>query len=113
MSFGQPVATAYEADLHCLACTQKRFGETLYDIIYDGRVNYADPRYPQDSEGNPVSVLLEGQNDEDLEGQVCGDCAEPLCPYFPDCVDWPTKEEGHQGCARILKALKARSRSRE
>lgn len=54
----------YEADVHCAACTQKRFGDKL-----------DRPEQVVDNEGNPVSVILPH---EEHDNTHCGTCGEPL-----------------------------------
>ena len=59
------VGWAYEADLHCNPCAQKRFGDQLKD----------EKNPPTDREGNPATPLFLG----DLKGdEVCGDCGSKL-----------------------------------
>ena len=87
------VGYAYEADVHCLGCTEERFPN-----IYD------DLRAPEtDSEGNEISPIFAGEgaysdcsccegkgshgdckascgtcDGEGKEARVCGDCLEDL-----------------------------------
>ena len=60
------VGYAYEADLHCLACTAQRFGLDLQALQADFETT--------DGEGNPVHPVFAG----DVTDDVCGDCGQPL-----------------------------------
>jgi hypothetical protein len=63
-----PIAYAYEADLHCPPCARKRFGRCKeHDQI---------ACCVADSEGNEPGVLAPW--DEHEPGEVCGDCGTEL-----------------------------------
>ncbi len=111
MSYGQPVATVYDADIHCLSCTIKRFSNEEYNLLMNG---HEDMRgCPTDSEGNPVHVLLDGQNDEDLANQFCAECGKPLCPLFPDCRDeHPECRRAYVRMVRQMSAAQATKKRR-
>jgi len=59
------IGYAYEADLHCVACTIKRFGV---------RMEFLDK--VEDDEGNPIHPVFLGDEREGPE--YCGDCREEL-----------------------------------
>ena len=63
------VGYAYDADLHCLDCTEKRFGvegEESFGV-------YGEET--KDSEGNSIHPIF---LDSLQGGEVCGDCLEPI-----------------------------------
>ena len=66
-----PVFWTYEADVHCPACAEARFGAGLY-------------RQAKDREGNrPHPVWM--PTDNPPSGTYCGDChREILSPWLPD-----------------------------
>lgn len=55
------IGYAFEADLHCEACTRDRF---------------PDPDNATDREGNPVSPLLDVSERFTPGDWVCGDCLQ-------------------------------------
>lgn len=61
---------AYEADLHCVDCTTKRFGRRAMALDFAGRKPIAD------SEGNPLSPIF--SSDECLYDEYCGDCGDQI-----------------------------------
>jgi hypothetical protein len=56
------VGYAYEADIHCLTCTGKRFPTVLFDGATD-------------NEGSPVTPVFLGDTEP---GEYCGDCFQPI-----------------------------------
>ena len=62
------VGYAYEADVHCVACTRRRFHAEPGN---HGRLDHAT-----DSEGNPVTPIFD--IDENADDEHCGDCGEKL-----------------------------------
>lgn len=63
---------AYEADMHCVECTKKRF--ILARESKNG--NWLEFNGQLDSEGNTPSPAFLG--DETDSEQYCGDCFEPI-----------------------------------
>jgi len=61
------IGYAYEADCHCLACTERRFG-----MLPDDSVEFSD------DEGNPPHPIFAG--DEGAAEEFCGDCGCNLLP---------------------------------
>ena len=57
------IGYSFEADHHCVACTEARFGAPV-------------PEDAEDDEGNPVHPIFASEEFE--EEPVCGDCFEPL-----------------------------------
>jgi len=60
MNAADVIGYAYEADLHCIACTVARFG-------------HEPTEEDEDSEGNPIHPLFAG-DEYQAEGEYCGDC---------------------------------------
>jgi hypothetical protein len=58
---------AFDADLHCQACTRQRFGRRAFD----------DRNPPADSEGNPIHPIFAG-DEHDPAGEHCGDCGTEI-----------------------------------
>lgn len=58
------IGYAYEADIHCVSCTKKRFP------------NVEDNDRLEDSEGNPIHPIF--ASDEGSDSEVCGDCGGSL-----------------------------------
>ena len=58
---------AYDADLHCLACTRQRFGRRACD----------DAEPPAGSEGNEIHPVFAG-DEHDPAGEYCGDCGAEI-----------------------------------
>lgn len=73
MTNHDPIAYAYDADVHCPECAAERFGDKL-----------DDPK-TEDSEGNTLGVMFSW--DEGSErGTYCGDCsAEISAPWCEGC----------------------------
>jgi RNA polymerase subunit RPABC4/transcription elongation factor Spt4 len=72
-----PIAYTYEADTHCPACAEKRFGVNGYGFI----VGF-------DSEGNEVGVIAPWDEWYDLEYQanqtlVCATCERIIESFVP------------------------------
>jgi hypothetical protein len=66
------VGYAYEAELHCIPCTLRRFGDAV-GFTGDEEIN---PAYPLiDGEGSPVYPLMLEEVQED---DACGDCRRRL-----------------------------------
>ena len=61
-------AYTYDADVHCTSCATARFGK-------DG--NGWVPQGAEDSEGNPVHAVFDGQCAE-ADWTHCGTCGEEL-----------------------------------
>ena len=62
-----PIAYTYEADTHCPACTEKRFGRSKRGFI-------AEESF--DNEGNPVGAVFPW--DEWEGGLFCGTCFDTI-----------------------------------
>jgi hypothetical protein len=65
------VGYAYEADVHCVECSEKRFACEAD----------SEPSDYEDNDGNPVHPIFAGGEDAyDEDGSVlrCGDCGEFL-----------------------------------
>ena len=70
-----PIAYTYEADYHCVRCTQNRFGAGLLARCADDRADY-----PTDNDGNeihPVFVYHNGPWHE-TDCATCGEEIEPI-----------------------------------
>jgi len=63
MGTHDPIAYTYEADTHCPACAESRFGRSARGFI---------AKDATDDEGNPVGAVFEW--DECPDGIVCGTC---------------------------------------
>lgn len=76
-----PRAFTYEADWHCPACAEARFGQSLYD---------REP--PLDSEGYTPGAVYEW-DETSPHGEACGDCgrtiSEPYCPAGYEVFECP------------------------
>lgn len=59
------VAWVYDADVHCLECAMKRFGENIE------RLN----PLPYDREGNHISPVFET---DEIELSACGTCNDEI-----------------------------------
>lgn len=79
------VAVAADADLHCIDCACKYYGQQIMGVV-DSTPDGAEAS--TDHEGNPFTVVLQGS--EDAAGQYCGDCREPLFDeeYARQCRAW-------------------------
>jgi hypothetical protein len=89
------VALVGDADLYCVSCARRRYGEQAVLAVVSGTPGYEDYT---DHEGNPLTVVLHGS--EDLHGMYCGDCSTCLCD--DECWCYQTHEaEGITGtCLR-------------
>jgi len=67
------VALAADAEMYCVPCAKRRYGEDAIEAVIDGTPGYE--RY-NDHEGNPFTVVLSGS--ENLEGMCCGGCFTPF-----------------------------------
>jgi hypothetical protein len=67
------VAMVGDADMHCVPCAKRRYGDAAVEAVIDGLPGYE--RFT-DHEGNPLLVVLSGS--EDLREMCCGDCFTPL-----------------------------------
>lgn len=69
----------YEADTHCVICTQRRHVMQPFSSV---GVNHFDehhlPENAHDNEGNPIHPIF--STDEQLEPLYCGDCHERIEP---------------------------------
>lgn len=70
------IGYAYDADLHCVGCAEKRFGDPDRDGVTD-------------SEGNPVHPLFSTEETR-AHGEHCGDCGEEIAP--PWCAEGGSDE---------------------
>jgi hypothetical protein len=75
MADHDPIAYTYEADYHCPACTEERFGRT--DDGYIAGEN-ADGTVSEDTEGNAVGAVFPWdewcQGTDEAETLACSDC---------------------------------------
>lgn len=69
----QVVAYAYEADLHCIACTLERFNFSQEE---DLDFACAIDKTPVDREGNEIGAVF--GNAEFEHSQYCADCGDEL-----------------------------------
>ena len=76
----EPIAYTYDADYHCSACAEKRFG-----VADDGYIagQDADGNFPQDFEGNEPGVIAPWDEWWDVGEELpqvltCGDCFEEI-----------------------------------
>jgi len=67
------VAIVGDADMHCVSCAKRLYGDGAIEAVIDGSPGY---ERLTDHEGNPLGVVLFGS--EDLDGMCCGDCFTPL-----------------------------------
>lgn len=83
-SDGHPRSYAYEADIHCPSCTEKRFGTDVHGDI---------PADAKDNEGNTVGAVAPW-DEGDAHGEHCGTCGvqtdEPYNHHPDEC--------GYEGC---------------
>ncbi len=63
------VAIVGGADMYCLSCARKRYGEQAIAALIEGRPGY---ERLTDHEKNPLTVVLDGS--EDVQGMCCGNC---------------------------------------
>ena len=82
----QPDAYTYDADIHCPACAEARFGRGA-----DGFIATDSEGEPcTDSEGNPVGVIAPwdwDHTDDRANGEYCGTCHEEIV------APWATEAE--------------------
>ena len=73
------IAYTYEADTHCIDCTNKRFGATpTYRIHRDNEGNLIDALFETDE----WQELDEGFLEENpIQHMVCGDCHKIIDTY--------------------------------
>ncbi|GER82751.1 hypothetical protein KTAU_13880 [Thermogemmatispora aurantia] len=71
-------AVVGDAALWCLPCADERYGGEVVEALVRGE----ECEGLVDDEGNPLGVVLVGS--EDLHGQYCDCCWEPLCDE--ECV---------------------------
>jgi hypothetical protein len=103
-----PIAYTYEADYHCPACTEERFGRGP-----DGRWIAEGC---EDNEDNPVGVVAPWdewvQGTDECETLACGTCGEVINtahmdPHSEDCPDyeapdfWQLIESAPKGCQDV------------
>src|SRR5579859_5546672 len=69
-------AITADADMHCLDCARSIYGGGVIQVVIDGNPGWDDWKKYADHEGNPFGVVL--ADSEDLNGEHCGDCGEPL-----------------------------------
>jgi hypothetical protein len=69
----------YEADSHCWDCASKRFGSELFEVL-----NNKDCAHVSDSEGNPLTAVMDWQSEHGPEGLSCGTCGEWIVEPFDD-----------------------------
>src|SRR5258708_6294828 len=74
------VAIVGDADMYCVPCAETRYGSVAVQAVVEGVVGYE--QYT-DHEGNMLGVVLCGS--EDLHGQYCGKCHQPLCDAECSC----------------------------
>lgn len=63
------VAIVGDADMYCVPCAKRLYGERVVQAVIDGAPGYEQAT---DHEGNPLGVVLCGS--EDLRGMCCGVC---------------------------------------
>lgn len=82
------VAIVGDADMYCVPCAKWIYGAAPVQQVID-----AEPGYEQytDREGNVLGVVLSGS--QDVHGQYCGRCHEPLCDE--DCICYQPGQAGH------------------
>lgn len=81
------IAWTFDADIHCCACTRKRFGPD---------VETADPA-PEDSEANEIHPIF-ASDETDPSGEYCGDCGVEVAEPWPDDDDDDDDEQAAAGC---------------
>lgn len=102
MSTHDPIAYTFEADYHCPACTEERFGRSETGFIAGEST---------DSEGNAVGVMFSWGVDSDHveSGVYCGDCGaeivepeestgyngntEAVLQAYVECALWSSTDE--------------------
>jgi hypothetical protein len=93
------IAYTYEADTHCIACTQDRFSDIYRDDVRIKWTNHVDengvwddPKFPTlDNEGNEIHPVFHEDDWMELDESfcmenpvqklICGDCHELLWTY--------------------------------
>jgi hypothetical protein len=77
---GQVIGYTYEADYHCIACASVRF-----PVWARGDWQNDNAPTPDDSEGNPLYPILDGQDTNDLtDDMVCGDCGTVIYEAYKE-----------------------------
>jgi hypothetical protein len=77
-----------DAELLCVPCAKWRYGAAPVQHVIDG----GSEREPSaDQWGNVLSVVLHGS--EDLHGEYCGRCHEPICDE--DCICYQPGQAEH------------------
>lgn len=71
-------AWTYEADVHCPACAQERFGPGVTDYPWLDQE-------AEDSEGNHPHPVFETDETPE-EGEHCGTCQQEISPAYRDLV---------------------------
>lgn len=66
------IGYAYDADLHCVECTEKRFGADALEADASGLAELTD------SEGNPLHPIFLWDENLDESACCCGDCSEAI-----------------------------------
>ena len=90
------VGYAYEADVHCLECTEKRFPK-MHDYL----------RAPEtDREGNEISPIFAGED----AYEDCGQCSDgqhecPECHVPHNCGDCDATGKRSRVCGDCLEDL--------
>ncbi len=74
------VAIAADADMRCVLCAKRVYGEEAIQAVVDGTPGY---ECLTDGEGNPFGVVLRGS--EDVHAGYCRDCGESLCEEGCSC----------------------------
>ena len=68
-----PIAATYEADIHCIACAEQRFGQALYESGHLGA------KIAEDSEGNQPGLIYSWDYEQPEEGpNHCGTCGDEI-----------------------------------
>jgi hypothetical protein len=78
------VAIVGDADMYCVPCAKRRYGEDPIQAVIDGTLGYE--QYT-DHEGNPLGAVL--YENEDLHGMCCGQCFALLCDEECWCYSKP------------------------
>mgnify|MGYP001572395689 CR=1 FL=1 len=79
MKSHDPIAYTYEANTHCPACAEARFGRSVPTINMPSLIatdSYGDPSI--DREGNEVGVIAPCDTGNWPKGIYCGDCLTEL-----------------------------------
>lgn len=71
------IAYSYDADIHCIGCTQGRLANSGFKFpVNDRRDEHLIPENAVDSEGNKIHPIF--STDENSDGLYCGDCHEEI-----------------------------------